>query len=316
MSPTTAVKSEGAAGPLAGSAAIHAGPHLASSADTGVDSHIDQVVIGADTSFYWAMRILPAHRRRAIFAVYAFCREVDDVADSDAAADQKVAALTEWRAEIERLYVGVPDHATTKALADALADFDLEKEAFLAVIDGMEMDARGPIIAPDMAELEAYCARVASAVGMLCVRIFGESGDDGRAVAESLGLALQLTNILRDVKEDAAMGRLYLPRELLEAHGITSRDPAKVLSHPDLPLVCRELAALAQERFSEAERAIARCPGRAMRPAVIMMKVYQRTLDKMLRRGWAQVATYEPSRLRRLLDKAAKLLIALRYGLV
>lgn len=312
MSPTLAAKSESVEDPVAAVAAVD----LDSGADLHVDTHVDDVVIGAGTSFYWAMRILPLPRRRAIFAVYVFCREVDDVADSCSPADEKIAALAEWRAEIERLYAGAPSRTTTRALAGALTEFGLEKEAFLAIIDGMEMDANGPVVAPGMAELETYCARVAAAVGLLCVRIFGEDGEDGRKVAASLGLALQLTNILRDLKEDAEMGRLYMPRELLEAHGIASRDPVEVLSDPNLPLACRELAALAEEKFADAERAMARCLGRTMRPAIIMMKVYQRTLRQLLRRDWRHVATYEPSRFTRIMDKAGKLFIALRYGLV
>jgi phytoene synthase len=203
-----------------------------------------------------------------------------------------------------------------RALAAAIADFGLEREAFIAIIDGMEMDATGPILAPAMADLQTYCSRVAAAVGLLCIRIFGESGEDGRAVAASLGLALQLTNILRDVREDAEMGRLYLPRELLEAHGIAARDPIEVLHHANLPAVCRDLARRAEAEFAKAEAAIARCSRPAMRPAIIMMKVYQRTLAQLQRRAWRDAATYAPSPLARALDKAAKLLIALRYGLV
>lgn len=286
--------------------------------DAGLSTRVDEVVIGAGTSFYWAMRMLPLEKRRAIFAVYAFCRTVDDIADSADAAAGKVAELAEWRAEIDRLYrdAGASGaSAPSMPLASAIADFDLERAAFIAIIDGMEMDARGPIIAPTMAELETYCSRVASAVGLLCMRIFGDDSEDGRAVAASLGLALQLTNILRDIREDAHMGRLYLPVELLEAHGIEPRDPLQVLHHANLPAVCRALAERAEEEFSRAENAIGRCSRRTVRPAIIMMKVYHRTLGQLRRRDWQEVAVYEPSGLSRALDKAGKLVIALRYGL-
>lgn len=289
--------------------------------DASVSSQVEKAVIGAGTSFYWAMRMLPVQKRRAIFAVYAFCRSVDDIADSADAASEKIAALAEWRAEIDRLYgdTGVSGDSGASApaspLASAIADFGLERAAFIAIIDGMEMDAAGPIIAPGMAELETYCSRVASAVGLLCMRIFGDDSEDGRAVAASLGLALQLTNILRDIREDAHMGRLYLPVELLEAHGIEPRDPLEVLHHANLPAVCRALAERAEEEFSLARAAIGRCSRRSLRPAIIMMKVYHRTLGQLRRRDWQDVATYEPSRFTRALDKAGKLLIALRYGL-
>ncbi len=287
--------------------------------DACVSSQVEKAVIGAGTSFYWAMRMLPLQKRRAIFAVYAFCRAVDDIADSADAAAGKVAALAEWRAEIDGLYGDAGDSgasAPASPLASAIADFDLERAAFIAIIDGMEMDAKGPIIAPTMAELETYCSRVASAVGLLCIRIFGDDSEDGRAVAASLGLALQLTNILRDIREDAQMGRLYLPRELLEAHDIGSRDPLEVLHHANLPAVCRALAERAGQEFSLAQAAINRCSSRSLRPAIVMMKVYHRTLRQLRRRDWRDVATYAPSRLARALDKAGKLLVALRYGLV
>ncbi len=306
--------------PLATAKSDHVESRPVLTAGAGAVSGADAVTIGAGTSFYWAMRMLPLERRRAIFAVYAFCREVDDIADGDEPTAGKVAALAEWRARIERLFGAAGTSGTapeaTSPLAAAIADFDLERDAFLAIIDGMEMDATGPIIAPAMAELEIYCSRVAAAVGLLCIRIFGDSGEDGRRVAASLGLALQLTNILRDIKEDAEMGRLYLPRELLQDHGIAARDPIEVLHHPDLPAVCRALARRAQAEFTEAEAAIARCSRRAMRPAMIMMKVYQRTLGRLRRRDWRDVAVFEPSPLARVLDKAGKLLIALRFGFV
>ncbi len=286
----------------------------------GSPASVDDAAIGAGTSFYWAMRMLPAKKRRAIFAVYAFCRQVDDIADSDEPADSKVLALAAWRAQIDQLYTGEPSTAASPALAQAITDFNLERDAFHAIIDGMEMDATGPIVAPPLAELETYCACVASAVGLLCLRIFGADDDagvgEGRAVAASLGLALQLTNILRDIREDAHMGRLYLPCELLDAHGITARDPIEVLNHPDLPRVCGALADRAEQEFALAEAAMKNYPRRAVRPAIVMMKVYQRTLRQLRRRGWRDVAAYKPSGLRRALDKVAKLAIALRYGLV
>lgn len=178
------------------------------------------------------------------------------------------------------------------------------------------MDARGPIRAPSLSELEAYCIRVASAVGLLCIRIFGEAGEDGRDVARALGLALQYTNILRDVREDAEMGRLYLPRELLEANGIRSTDPDEVLRHPNLWAVCTDLSVLAEREFEIAEQAMARCNRRAMRPAIIMMKVYQRTLSQMQRRGWKDVQHYRRGAITKAFQRVEKILIALRYGLI
>jgi phytoene synthase len=267
-------------------------------------------VEAAGTSFYWAMRLLPEHRRHGMYAVYAFCREVDDIADDDAPAAQKLAALAAWRDEIAALYAGRPRHLVARALAEPLARYELRREDFLAVIDGMEMDAREAIRAPDLATLDLYCARVASAVGHLSVQVFGDPSPDAHRVAESLGRALQLTNILRDLDEDARRDRLYLPRELLERHGIGTFEPLAVLSHPSLPAVCHELAAVAEGHFAAAAAAIARCSRRAMRPAAVMAAFYRATLAALRRADWRDPAA------RVGLSKPMKLWLVLRRGLV
>src|SRR3569833_2977323 len=189
------------------------------------------------SSFYFAMRILPAAQRAAMFEIYSFCRAVDDIADGDLPRTERSAALTQWRRDIDALYAGSPPPALN-SLAGAVAQFGMRKDDFLAVIDGMEMDAVEDIRAPDFAKLDLYCDRVASAVGRLSVRVFGMRENDGIALAHHLGRALQLTNILRDIDEDAGLGRLYLPRELLEAAGITSSDPNVVAVEPNIPSVC------------------------------------------------------------------------------
>ncbi len=160
-------------------------------------------VEAAGTSFYWAMRLLPRDRRNGMYAIYAFCREVDDIADGGRPVEHKLAALAGWRDEIDALYDGRPRHVVARALSGPVRSYQLRKEDFLAILAGMEMDARGDIRAPDFATLDLYCARVASAVGHLSVHVFGDSSEPAHAVAESLGRALQLTNILRDLAEDA-----------------------------------------------------------------------------------------------------------------
>ena len=278
--------------------------------------HVQAVVSASGSSFAWAMRFLPKERRQAIFAVYAFCREVDDIADGDDPIEVKRAALDDWRQEVDRLYQGNPTKPTGYALKDAIKLFNLDRDALLAVIDGMQMDVDGPVIAPTMADLELYCARVAGAVGLLCVRIFGEPGEVGRRTAERLGLALQLTNILRDLEEDARDGRLYLPKELLEAQGIQSRDPMTVLEHPLTPVVCRAIAARAEAAFADADAAISQCDPRAfMRPAIIMMMVYKKSLERLLAADWTYLAGPGHDSTKGRVSKAEKLLIALRYGL-
>jgi phytoene synthase len=253
------------------------------------------------------MRFLPPEKRDAIFAVYAFAREVDDIADGDAPDAVKRTELEAWRREIEALYSGAPGHPISRVLAPAIGLYGLEKKDFIALIDGMEMDGIGPIRAPAMDELILYCDRVACAVGRLCVRIFGEPGPEGQAVADHLGLALQLTNILRDVEEDAAMGRLYLPGNLLLEAGIESTDPAVAIRDPRLRQTCRTLAVRAREEFRLADAAIARCS----RKAIIMMMVYRKTLDRLLEDDW----DYLPDSPRNGVSKLEKLWIAVRYGL-
>jgi presqualene diphosphate synthase len=267
-------------------------------------------VEAAGTSFYWAMRLLPRHRREGMYALYTFCREVDDIADGVQPVADKIAALVGWRGEIEALYTGRPRHLVTRALSEPLARYRLRQEDFLAIIDGMEMDAREDICAPDLATLDLYCARVASAVGHLSVNVFGDPSDAAHAVAESLGRALQLTNILRDLDEDARRGRLYLPREILERHGIRGAEPTTVLRHPALPSACRDLAAVAEAHFDEAASAMCRCSRRAMRPAAVMAAFYRATLSALLRSEWRDPKT------RISLPAPLKLWLAVRHGLL
>lgn len=271
--------------------------------------HVRAVVADSGTSFYWGMRLLPAAKREAMFAIYAFCREVDDVADSDAPPAGKRAELASWRAEVEALYAGRPSRPTTRALAAPIERFALPRAELDAMIDGMEMDAEA-MRAPPMAMLERYCRCVAGAVGMLSVRVFGARGPDRDAGAVALGDALQLTNILRDLAEDARLGRLYLPRELLDRHGIAGDDPARVLRDPALPTVCRELAARAAERFDAADRWLAGEDRRLVRPALIMRGVYRRILERVIAKDWQQLDP--PVRL----GTAERLWVAIRHGLL
>ena len=271
-------------------------------------AHVRAVTVASGTSFYWAMRCLPRARREAMFAIYTFCREVDDIADDEGTPDDKRRRLDAWRDEIDALYAGAPGRLTARALAAPVRRFGLRREDFLAVIDGMEMDLGDGLKAPRFAELELYCHRVAGAVGLLSIRAFGAGGPRAEAFALALGTALQLTNILRDLVEDAERDRLYLPRELLDEAGIGAAPPREVLRHAALPGVCAALARIADERFEEARAALADCDRRALRPGVAMMMHYRRLLRALERRGWTRID--RPVRI----SAPAKLLIALRYG--
>jgi phytoene synthase len=238
------------------------------------------------SSFYNAMRILPRAQREAMFEIYSFCRQVDDIADSSGPRDERRAALDRWRGDIDALYAGrtVP---RTAGMAAPVAAFGLRREDFHAIIDGMEMDVVADIRAPDDATLEIYCDRVASAVGRLSVRVFGMDERDGVGLAHHLGRALQLTNILRDLDEDAEFGRLYLPGEVLRDAGIDATDPAQVLASPTLPKACGRIVERAREHFARADEIMARSPRRTVRAPRIMGEAYRLILDGLVERGWS-----------------------------
>jgi presqualene diphosphate synthase len=246
-------------------------------------------VQAAGSSFYWAMRFLPQKKRDALFAIYAFCREVDDIADGDMPREEKIIALDRWRQNIADVYAGTSGDTITRALAPAISAFKLRKKDFIAVIEGMEMDARGPIVAPSLEELDLYCDRVASAVGRLCIHAFGEPTAAGERVAYHLGRALQLTNILRDIDEDAAIGRLYLPAEYLNAAEIPITTPVGVAADARLPSAVATVGAMAETAFAESEAALTLCDKDAVRPAVIMMRVYRQHLDRLRDNAWRPV---------------------------
>ncbi len=268
---------------------------------------VEAIVAGSGSNFSRGMRILPPARRQAMHAIYAFCRQVDDIADEAGPIEAKRPRLDAWRHRIAALYEGHADDAVTRLLLRAIDAYRLRREDFLAVIDGMEMDAGAPIVAPDAATLDLYCDRVAAAVGRLSVRAFGDPSAEADVVAYHLGRALQLTNILRDVGEDAARGRLYLPREALEAAGIPAV-PAAAAAHPGLPRVCRGVAAMARTHFTAAEAAMTRCDRHAMRPARLMGATYFALLQALERADWR-----DPTR-RISLPTWRKMALLLRYA--
>jgi presqualene diphosphate synthase len=261
------------------------------------------------SSFYAAMRILPHEQREAMFQIYSFCRQVDDIADSDGPREERLAALQQWRDDIDALYQGRPP-ARLRDYVSSVQKFGLQREDFLAIVDGMEMDVPQDIRAPDLATLDLYCDRVASAVGRLSVRVFGLPREDGILLAHHLGRALQLTNILRDIDEDASIGRLYLPLEGLLHAGITSTDPLKVAADPALPKVCAPVVERARTHFERADEVMRRNPRRAVRAPRIMSKYYRAILELLVERGFAN-----PRRPVRL-NKIARLAILLRYAFI
>ena len=261
------------------------------------------------SSFYAAMRILPREQREAMFQIYSFCRQVDDIADSDGPRPERLAALQQWRDDIEALYKGDPPPRIRDYVA-SVQRFDLKQQDFLAIVDGMEMDVPQDMRGPDLATLDLYCDRVASAVGRLSVRVFGLGEADGILLAYHLGRALQLTNILRDLDEDAAIGRLYLPREALVEAGIMSTDPVKVISNPAVAKACALLVVRGRTHFENADEVMRRNPRRVVRAPRIMSKYYRAILELLVARGFA------PPRPPVRLNKIARIAIVLRYAFI
>lgn len=280
-------------------------PECADGAENPV-ARTSAIVNGAKTSFAAGMRILSGPRREGMYALYAFCRIVDDIADEDLPKDRRQALLDAWEAEIDALYADDPRSVIGRALAGPVARFGLEEIEFRHIIDGMRMDAQGPIVAPSMEDLLAYIRRVAGAVGILSMRIFGAwRGPASERFALALAEALQLVNILRDIEEDAAMGRLYLPREELDRAGVPP-DPELAPTAPGLEAVCARLGARARTRFAEARREIPAHDRITLAPALMMMGPYEGYLAKMERAGWQR--SHAPYRLAR----GRKLLLGLR----
>ena len=258
------------------------------------------------SSFYTAMRLMPKAEREAMFAIYAFCRKVDDIADDGVGTrPERHIRLEGWRADLNALYAG--QHGGEAAfLAPAVTRYGLRLADFHTIIDGMEMDVAEDIVAPDLPSLDLYCERVASAVGRLSIKVFGMEEGPGFDLAHHLGRALQLTNILRDIDEDAAIGRLYLPREYLFAAGFTSLDPEMVTADPRLDLACRSVAAQAHEHYEKAQAILARKPKGRIATPWLMGAVYSEILRATETMG------FKPPRKRVSIGKGKLLSLVLR----
>ena len=243
------------------------------------------------SSFYAGMRVLPRPEREAMYAIYGFCRVVDDIAD-DLAGDRtsRAAELDGWMVDLARLYAG-GDGGRAAFLAPHVRRFGLAKADFEAVIDGMAMDVARDIRWPSHAELDLYCDRVASAVGRLSVRVFGMEEAPGLKLAHHLGRALQLTNILRDIDEDAEIGRLYLPREAIEAAGIPLGDLHRIIDDPRIDGVAQGVAAEARVHFEASQALLAKRPHGHLIAPKLMAGAYAELLRRMTRTGWTAPRT-------------------------
>jgi phytoene/squalene synthetase len=241
-------------------------------------------VARARSSFARGMLVLKGERRRALFAVYGFCRAVDDIADAAMPLPEKRRFLAEWTRKLD-----APDCALSFELAWARTAFELPVAECAAMIAGMETDAEGRVRIADEAALDEYCRRVAGSVGAMAVRIFGAPRAEGFGLA--LGRTFQLVNILRDAEEDAAIDRVYVPRTMLDRHGVATDDARAIVAHPGFAGCCAELARQAEAGFARAEAELTQHDARALKPARIMMWGYRRLLDRMLANGFAAPRT-------------------------
>jgi phytoene/squalene synthetase len=273
-----------AADPVAGRVALDridfarafAAPALPLPADAAV---VRARVARAGSSFTRGMMVLKGERRRALFAVYAFCRAVDDIADAAMPLPEKRRFLADWRRKL-----AAPDCALSRELAWARDTFALPVAECEAMIAGMETDAAGRVRIEDDAELDLYCRRVAGSVGAMAVRIFG--APEAVSFGVALGRTFQLVNILRDAEEDAAVDRVYVPCALLERHGVDASDAPGIVAHPGFEACCSAIALRADRGFAQADAELAHLDSRALKPARVMMWGYRRLLDRLLARGF------------------------------
>lgn len=249
------------------------------------DEYCQQKAVQSGSSFYYSFLFLPVERRRAITALYAFCREVDDTVDE--ATDPGVARikLAWWRQEIGAMFAGNPSHPVTKALQTHLAAYSLDSKHLLAIVDGMEMDLDQTRYL-DYPGLKRYCWHVASVVGILSASIFGVTRPETLQYAEKLGLAFQLTNIIRDVGEDARKGRIYLPVNELQKFGVTAADLLNARHSDKFEQLMRFQYDRAQAAYDEAFALLPADDRRAQRPGLIMAAIYRALLREIEQDGF------------------------------
>ena len=257
------------------------------------DEYCQKKAADSGSSFYYSFMFLPANRRRAITALYAFCREVDDVVDE--CQDPQIAAtkLVWWRQAVAKLYAGAPDHPVTQALLPVLGEFNLPQEQLFEIIDGMEMDLQQTRYL-DFKALSLYCYRVASVVGLLAAEIFGSQDRQTQKYAHDLGMAFQLTNIIRDVGEDARRGRVYLPIDELQRFDVPVADILNARQTDNFRRLMEFQIERAEQYYAQAMAALPAIDRKAQRPGLVMAAIY-RTLLEEIKRDGCQVLTQRTS---------------------
>lgn len=241
------------------------------------------------SSFYWGMKILERKKRDAMFTIYAFCKEIDNIGDKAIEQKRKKMQLKSWRKEINKIYKDKTKLKLGKSLKNYIEQYKLKKEFFIEIIKGVEMDINNQMIAPTKNIFNLYCYRVAGAVGLLCLNIFGENNKNSRSFGVVLANAFQITNILRDIKEDSLMGRLYIPKEILQKAGIKENDIKQIIKNKKFPIACKLLAQVAESNFKIAEKKLKQCNENKLKSAILMMQTYKLLLKKLKKEGWKNI---------------------------
>lgn len=248
------------------------------------DQYCQDKAAASGSSFYNSFRFLNKDKRRAITALYAFCREVDDVVDECSDADVARTTLNWWRNEVAAIYSGKPQHPVTQALVPIVRQFNMAQEHFLEIIDGMEMDLNQARY-EDFKSLQLYCYRVASVVGLLSVGIFGYTDRQTLKYAHDLGIAFQLTNIIRDVGEDARRNRIYLPMDELKQFGVTAADILNARETENFQKLMAFQIERAQRFYQQAHDHLPAVDRKAQRTGLIMAAIYRAVLDEVVASG-------------------------------
>jgi len=246
------------------------------------DEYCQQRAAASGSSFYYSFIFLPADKRRAITALYAFCREVDDVVDECSDTQLARTRLGWWRDEVARIYAGSPQHPVGEALLPIVADYNMPQEELLEIIDGMEMDLEQSRYA-SFNELHLYCHRVAGVVGLLAAEIFGYQDRQTRRYAEALGLAFQLTNILRDVREDARRGRIYIPEDELARFNVSVADLKQPQANEQVHKLLTFQAERALECYRKAHALLPEADRYSQRTGLVMSAIYEAVLARIIR---------------------------------
>lgn len=251
-------------------------------------NNIKRMVKKSGTSFFWSMRLLPIGKRNAMYTIYAFFRHIDDIVDGDKDINEKLELIEAWRQELDNIYdKKAPATEIGRKIYKNCMRFKLPKSEFVRMIDSITMDLPNPVQAPSIEQFNKYCRGVAGVPGSLSLRIFGV--EDEKLIEQlstTLGNALQITNILRDVKEDAQADRLYIPREYLDKAGIDATDPLTVVVNKNLAIAREELAKIAAQNYADAYELIKKLDKKTARPVLMIANIYKRYFDIMQNRGW------------------------------